>query len=52
MHVEPENPYSGFMRQFRRTRAIESLASVSRTFFAALYRILGPEYLFNVNVVG
>ena len=30
MHVEPENPYSGFLRPFRRTRVIESLASVSR----------------------
>ena len=33
MHVELDNPYSGFLRQFRRTRVIKRLASVSRTFF-------------------
>ena len=29
MHVKLDNPYSGFLRQFRRTRAIKRLASVS-----------------------
>ena len=33
MHVELDNPYSGFLRQFRRTRVIKRLESVSRTFF-------------------
>ena len=36
MHVEPEYPYSGFLGQFRRTRVIECLASVSRTFFCRI----------------
>ena len=37
MHVELDSPYSGFLRQSRRTRVIKRLASVSRTFF---WRIL------------
>ena len=32
MHVELDNPYSGFLRQFQRTRVIKRLASVSRAF--------------------
>ena len=33
MHMELDNHYSGFLRQFRRTRVIKRLVSVSRTFF-------------------
>ena len=32
MHVELDNPYSGYLRQFRRTHVIKRLASVSRIF--------------------
>ena len=36
MHVKLDNPYPGFLRQFRRTRAIKRLASVSITFFCRI----------------
>ena len=52
MHVELDNPYSGFLRQFRRTRVIKRLASVSIKKIAAFYSILGPECLLNIKVVG
>ena len=37
MHMELDNQYSGFLRQFRRTRANKRLASVSRTFFCRIF---------------
>ena len=37
MHVKLDNPYSGFLRQFRRTRAIKRLASVSIAFFCRIF---------------
>ena len=35
MHVELDNPYSGFLRQVGIINVIKRLASVSRTFFLA-----------------